>query len=104
MKKNSYLDYLTNVNKKIGPKSPLSKRTVQSIIHRTNRIEKIINQNLDSVLDGESQTLNELLIKYEKKLNQLNHSKIYKSALFHCNDFLLNKKKEKIISQFYDRS
>jgi hypothetical protein len=95
MEKNKFLHYLTHKHKKNSPTSLLAPRTIKSIIYRTVRIEQLIGQNIDIILDGDKETINELFIKYREKFDRLNHPKIYKSALIHYNEYVYYKERKK---------
>ena len=92
VEKNSYINFLTKTKSKRGVKTLLSKRTVMSIYSRTLRIENIIGKDLDNVLEGKKNNVEELLLKFNSRLESLNHLDTYKSALKHYNNYISSKK------------
>lgn len=96
MKKNNYLEYLSKLhskrNNKRGIKTLLNKRTISSIYIRTVRIERIIGSDLDKHLDGSKNSVDNLFLKFNSRLKNINHIKVYRSAVNHYNDCIAIKK------------
>ena len=90
MKEKEFLNYLiydyksgTRVSKSLKP------NTARSILHRVKRVELVLNNSLDDIMDGTMDTYINVLNQYQKELKDIsNHPATYISALGHYNKFL----------------